>query len=46
MSRSKLDLIDTRYSYKDQKRAKTPTDIDSLEGDLGVKRRNVPYESS
>ena len=30
MSKSKLDAFDTRYSYKD-KRAKTPTEADSLE---------------
>jgi hypothetical protein len=45
MSRSKLDQLETRYSYKDQKRSKTPTELDSFETDP-AKRRNGPYESN
>lgn len=45
MSRSRLDLLETRYSYNDQKRSKTPTDVDSLENTGEVKRRMHPQES-
>jgi len=45
MSRSKLDISDNRYSYNDQKRSKTPTEVDSLEGTNDViKRRPLTHE--